>query len=162
MCMCIHVCVCVNGTPPPPHPHTYTQPTTTSPPPVVDNHEYYTSRFFPPGPEADNLWVNLSSLNAQREIAHNISDEFRFFAVSHYCDTQTRCQIICLNYEVHHYIVGVVHNGQKELEQACCQKLIHRALGCLVFVLCAQCTCVVYVYMLDTTQNVGFCPHAVL
>ena len=60
---------------------TYPQPTTTNT--TVDNHDYYTSQFYPPGPTADSLWINLTNVTGVVEdLAHNISDRYRFFAVS--------------------------------------------------------------------------------
>lgn len=50
---------------------------------TVDNHVYYTSKFYPPGPMADSLWIDLTDVTGVVEdLAHNISDRYRFFAVS--------------------------------------------------------------------------------
>ena len=58
----------------------YKQPSNST---VQDSHDYYTSQYYPPGPMADSLWVNLSEVSGVIEdLAHNISDRYRFFAVS--------------------------------------------------------------------------------
>ena len=49
----------------------------------MDDHDYYISRFVPPGPEADSLWVNLTQLSGVKEdLVHNISGLYRYFDVS--------------------------------------------------------------------------------
>ena len=49
---------------------------------TMDNHDYYTSQFYPPGPEADGLWVDLNNITEVEDLAHNISELYRYFAVS--------------------------------------------------------------------------------
>ncbi len=49
----------------------------------MDNHDYYTSKFYGPGDIANRLWIDLTNVTGVIEdLAHNISDRYRFFAVS--------------------------------------------------------------------------------
>ena len=57
----------------------YLQPFTNT---TVDNHDYYNSTFYHPGPTADSLWINLTDVTGVEDLVHNISDRYRVFDVS--------------------------------------------------------------------------------
>lgn len=44
---------------------------------VVDDHDYYTIQYIPPGPEADSYWVNLTPVDD----FHRLSLSYRSFEV---------------------------------------------------------------------------------
>ena len=60
-----------------------------------DNHRYYTSRHYPPGPQADMMWFELSDMigsgvvQADNLSAIEISNFHRFVQVIIYCRSAT-------------------------------------------------------------------------